>query len=61
MVPEPSTTMGWRKPNSLIEAATLSTAVELRVRAFRAYGIGFEVGQVSISIEPRCKSAKHAE
>jgi hypothetical protein len=45
-----STTMGCRQPNSLMDAATLSIADCGILRAFRAYGIGFVIGQFSIVI-----------
>src|ERR1700730_10209742 len=36
--------MGWRQPNSLIDAATLATAEAGIFRAFRAKGITLSIG-----------------
>src|SRR5580658_6719273 len=44
MTPSLSTTMGTRQPNSLIDAATLSTARSGILRLLRAYGIGRAIG-----------------
>src|SRR5580658_7658142 len=49
ITPSLSTTMGTRHPNSLIGAATLSTARSGILRLLRAYGIGLAIGHEQTS------------
>jgi hypothetical protein len=47
-----STTMGWRQPNSLIDAATFATAASF-LRGFRAYGTTVSMAAVSTFMAKR--------
>ena len=48
--PSPSTTKGWRQPNSRIDAATAATASSF-TRGFRSYGFTRSMGHISICME----------
>src|SRR4026207_543017 len=51
ITPWASTTIGWRHPNSRMEAATLSIACCGILRAFRPYGMIFSSGHNTTFID----------
>src|SRR5262249_19617857 len=53
ITPSSSTTIGWRKPNSLIDAATASTAASL-MRGLFSYGLTSDNFRISMSMNLLC-------